>query len=115
MGEVMKDEELFSRSGGMIMPHVVSPEVAGGEVVTPPIIQEESCVDLDRPLTSEERDKLCDLRFQDRIEEFYDKALSLVKNRRIGTRQLQKEFGIGYRHACQLVLLLEGRGIIDRT
>ena len=34
----MKDEELFSRSGGMIMPHVVSPEVTGGEVTTPPIL-----------------------------------------------------------------------------
>ena len=108
----MKAKKPFG--GGVIMPHVVSPEVAGGEVVTPLIVQEEFRVDLDRPLTREERDKLCDLRFQDRIEEFYNKALPLVKNRRIGTRQLQKEFGIGYRHACQLVLLLEGRGIIDR-
>ena len=97
--------------GGVIMPHVVSPEVAGGEVVTPPIVQEDSLVDTERPLTREE---ICERRFQKRIEEFYEKALPLVKNRRIGTRQLQQALGIGYRHACQLVLLLEGRGIIDR-
>ena len=100
--------------GGVIMPHVVSPEVAGGEVVTPPIVQEESFVDPERTLTREERDEICERRFQKRIEEFYEKALPLVKNRRIGTRQLQQSLGIGYRHACQIVLLLEGRGVIDR-
>ena len=113
MGEtVMNAKKPFG--GGVIMPHVVSPEVAGGEVVTPPIVQEESFVDPERTLTREERDEICERRFQKRIEEFYEKALPLVKNRRIGTRQLQQALGIGYRHACQLVLLLEGRGIIDR-
>ena len=101
--------------GGVIMPHVVTPEVAGGEVVTPPIVQEQSGADLERVLSREERDEVCERRFQERIEEFYDKALPLVKNRRIGTRQLQQALGIGYRHACQIVILLEGRGVIDRT
>ncbi len=96
------------------MPHVVSPEVAGGEVSTPRIAQEEFGDDLERTLSREERDEVCERRFQERIEEFYDKALPLVKNRRIGTRQLQQALGIGYRHACQIVLLLEGRGVIDR-
>ena len=100
--------------GGVIMPHVVSPEVAGGEVSTPRIAQEEFGDDLERTLSREERDEVCERRFQERIEEFYDKALPLVKNRRIGTRQLQQALGIGYRHACQIVLLLEGRGVIDR-
>ena len=114
MGEtVMNAKKPFG--GGVIMPHVVSPEVAGGEVITPPIVQEESLVEHERILSREDRDEVYERRFQKRIEEFYEKALLLVKNRRIGTRQLQKELGIGYRHACQLVLLLEGRGIIDRT
>ena len=99
--------------GGVIMPHVVSPEVAGGEVVTPRIVQEESCADLERILAREERDSVCERRFQERIEEFYAKALPLVKNRRIESRQLQRAFGIGYRHACQIVRLLEERDIVD--
>ena len=101
--------------GGVIMPHVVTPEVAGCEVATPPIVQEQSGAELERVLSREERDEVCERRFQERIEEFYEKALPLVKNRRIGTRQLQQALGIGYRHACQIVLLLEGRGVIDRT
>ena len=100
--------------GGVIMPHVVSPEVAGGEVSTPRIVQEESSANFERTLSREERDEVCEQRFHERIEEFYDKALPLVKNRRIGTRQLQQALGIGYRHACQIVILLEGRGVIDR-
>ena len=95
------------------MPHVVSPEVTGGEVTTPRIVQE--VVDLERGRVGEDRDAVRERRFQERIEEFYAKALPLVKNRRIGTRQLQQALGIGYRHACQIVLLLEERGIIDEA
>ena len=54
----MKDEELFSRGGGMIMPHVVSPEVAEGEVTAPPVLpkqQTEEASKLDHVLTQEER------------------------------------------------------------
>ena len=103
------------RRGGVIMPHVVSPEATGGEATTPPIVPEASRVDLERTLAREERDALCELRFQKRIEEFYDKALPLVKNRRIETRQLQHALGIGYRHACQIIRLLEERGVIGRS
>lgn len=46
----MKDKELFSRSGGMIMPHVVSPEVTGDEVTTPPILPKSQIDQLDRAL-----------------------------------------------------------------
>lgn len=58
MREVMKDEELFSRPGGigMIMPHVVSPEVAGGEVTTPPILPRSQIDQLGRALAQEERE-----------------------------------------------------------
>lgn len=58
MREVMKDEELFSRPGGvgMIMPHVVSPEVTGGEVTTPPILPKSQIDQLDRALAREERE-----------------------------------------------------------
>ena len=113
MGEtVMAAKKPFG--GGVIMPHVVTPEVAGGEVSTPPIVQEQSGADLERVLSREEREDVLEWQFQKRIEEFYEKALPLVKNRRIGTRQLQQALGIGYRHACQIVILLEGRGIIDR-
>lgn len=54
-GEAMKDEELFSRSGGMIMPHVVSPEVTGGEVTTPPILPKSQIDQFGRALAREER------------------------------------------------------------
>lgn len=50
----MKDKELFSRSDGMIMPHVVSPEVTGGEVTTPPILPKSQIDQLDRALAREE-------------------------------------------------------------
>ena len=49
----MKDEELFSRSCGMIMPHVVSPDVTGGEVTTPPILPRSQIDQLDRALAWE--------------------------------------------------------------
>ena len=52
----MKEEELFSRSGGMIMPHVVSPEVTGGEVITPPTLPKSQIDQLDRALAREERE-----------------------------------------------------------
>jgi hypothetical protein len=55
VGEAVKDEELFSRSGGMIMPHVVSPEVTGGEVTTPPILPKSQIDQLGRALAREER------------------------------------------------------------
>ncbi len=51
----MKDEELFSRRGGVMMPHVVSPEVTGGEVTTPPILPKSQIDQLDRALAREER------------------------------------------------------------
>ena len=111
VGEVVMDAKK-PFGGGVIMPHVVSPDVAGGEVQTPRIVQE--FADLERGRIGEERERTLDRRFQERIEEFYAKALPLVQNRRIQVRQLQRMFGIGYRHACQIVLLLEERGIIDR-
>ena len=111
MGEtVMGAKKPFG--GGVIMPHVVSPEVAGSKVATPQIVQD--VPDLERILAREERDEVRERRFQERIEDFYTNALPLVKNRRIGTRQLQQALGIGYRQACQIVLLLEERDIVDR-
>ena len=62
VGEAVKDEELFSRSGGMIMPHVVSPEVTGGEVTTPPIVPPDK---LEQPLAREERSANLERRFQE--------------------------------------------------
>ena len=56
----MKDEELFSRSCGMIMPHVVSPDVTGGEVTTPPILPRSQIDQLDRALAREERESNLD-------------------------------------------------------
>ena len=99
---------------GVIMPHVVSPEVAGGDVVAPRIVQGTSVTDMERILAREERERVLELRFQERLEEFYAKALPLVKNRRIVVRSLQRTLGIGYRQACQIVQLLEDRGVIDR-
>ena len=58
VGETMKDEELFSRRGGVMMPHVVSPEVAEGEETAPPVLpkqQTEEASKLDHVLTQEER------------------------------------------------------------
>ena len=58
MGEAIKNEEQFSRPSGigMIMPHVVSPEVTGGEVTTPPILPKSQIDQLDRALAREERE-----------------------------------------------------------
>ena len=36
--------------GGVIMPHVVSPEITGGEVTTPPILPKSQIDQLDRAL-----------------------------------------------------------------
>ena len=49
--------------GGVIMPHVVSPEMTGGEVTTPKIVQE--VVDLERGRVGEERDAVRERRFQE--------------------------------------------------
>ena len=38
--------------GGMIMPHVVSPEITGGEVTTPPIVPPDK---LEKSFAREER------------------------------------------------------------
>ena len=38
VGKTVKDEELFSRHRGMMMPHVVSPEEIEGEVTVPPVV-----------------------------------------------------------------------------
>ena len=112
-GEVMKDEELFGRSGGMIMPHVVSPEATGGEVTTPPILPRSQIDQLDRALAREERKANLERLFQEKIEEHYAKALAAVKNRQISVRQIQRLLGIGYRHACQIHDMLLERGAID--
>ncbi len=37
VGKTVKDEELFSRYRGMMMPHVTSPEIEG-EVTVPPVV-----------------------------------------------------------------------------
>lgn len=109
----MKDEELFSRSGGMIMPHVVSPEVAGGEVTTPPILPRSQIDQLDRALAREEREANLERLFQEKIEDHYAKALAAVKNRKISVGQIQRLLWIGYRHACQIHDMLAERGAID--
>ena len=109
----MKDEELFSRSGGMIMPHVVSPEVTGGEVITPPILPRSQMDQLDRALAREAREANLERQFQEKIEDHYAKALTAVKNRKISVGEIQRLLGIGYRHACQIHDMLTERGAID--
>ncbi len=111
----MKDEELFSLSGGMIMPHVVSPEVTGGDVITPPIIpkpQGDVPSLFDRALMRQEREEVLERQFQDRIEIYYAKAAAAVKGRRISVRRIQRLLGIGYRHACRIHDMLSERGVI---
>lgn len=68
VGEAVKDEELFSRSGGMIMPHVVSPEVTGGEVTTPPILPKSQIDQLGRALAREEREANLDSAIDSDVE-----------------------------------------------
>ena len=111
----MKDEEQFCRLGeiGMIMPHVVSPEVTGGEVTTPPILARSQIDQLDRALAREERTANLERLFQKKIEEHYAKALAVVKNRQISVSEIQRLLGIGYRHACQIHDMLTERGSID--
>ena len=41
--------------GGIIMPHVVSPEITGGEVTTPPILPKSQIDQFGRALAREER------------------------------------------------------------
>ena len=113
VGKTMKDEELFSRTGGMIMPHVVSPEVTGGEVTTPPIFPGSQVDQLDRALAREERVANLERLFQEKIEDHYAKALAAVKNRKISARQIQRLLGIGYMHACQIHDMLTERGAIE--
>ena len=48
--------------GGIIMPHVVSPEITGGEVTTPPIFPRAK---LEQSLSREERDANLEQRFQE--------------------------------------------------
>jgi hypothetical protein len=64
----MKDEELFSRGGGMIMPHVVSPEVTDGEVTTPPILPKSQIDQLGRALAREEREANLDSAIDSDVE-----------------------------------------------
>ena len=111
----MKDEELSSRRGGigMIMPHVVSPDVVGGEVTTPPILPRSQVDQLDHALAREERASNLERQFQEKIESHYAKALAAVKDRKICVSQIQRILGIGYRHACQIHDLLSERGAID--
>ena len=96
--------------GGIIMPHVVSPEITGGEVTTPPIFPRAK---LEQSLSREERDANLEQRFQEKIEEHYAKALAGVKNRRISVSQIQRLLGIGYSHACQIHDMLSARGAIE--
>ena len=109
----MKDEELFSRSGGMVMPHVVSPEVTGGEMTTPPILPKSQIDQLDHALAREERAANLERQFQEKIDDHYANALAAVKNRQINVDQIQRLLGIGYRHACQIHDMLTVRGVID--
>lgn len=109
----MKEEELFSRSCGMIMPHVVSPEVTGGEVTTPPTLPKSQIDQLDRALAREEREANLERQFQEKIEDLYAKALAAVKNRQISVCEIQRLLGIGYLHACQIHDMLTERGAID--
>ncbi len=95
---------------GMIMPHVVSPEITGGEVTAPPLFPQAK---LEEALTREERDAKIELLFQEKIEEHYAKALAGVKDRRISVRQIQRLLGIGYSHACQIHDMLSERGAIE--
>lgn len=48
--------------GGVIMPHVVSPEITGGEVTTPPIVPPDK---LEQPLAREERSANLERHFQE--------------------------------------------------
>ena len=114
VGEVMKTEELFDRGDGigMIMPHVVSPEATGGEVITPPILPKSQIDQLDRALAREEREANLERQFQEKIENHYAKALAAVKNRRISVSQIQRLLGIGYAHACLIYDMLAERGAI---
>ena len=96
--------------GGVIMPHVVSPEFTGGDVTTPPIVLPDK---LEQSLAREERAANLERRFQEKIEERYAKALAGVKNRRISVSQIQRLLGIGYNHACQIHDMLSARGAID--
>jgi DNA segregation ATPase FtsK/SpoIIIE-like protein len=96
--------------GGIIMPHVVSPEITGGEVTTPSLFPQAK---LEKVLTREEREAKIEQRFQEKIEEHYAKALAGVKNRRISVRQIQRLLGIGYSHACQIHDMLSERGAIE--
>ena len=96
--------------GGIIMPHVVSPEITGGEVTAPSLFPQAK---LEKVLTREEREAIIEQRFQEKIEEHYAKALAGVKNRRISVRQIQRLLGIGYSHACQIHDMLSERGAIE--
>lgn len=96
--------------GGIIMPHVVSPEITGGEVTAPPLFPQAK---LEKVLTREEREAIIEQRFQEKIEEHYAKALAGVKDRRISIRQIQRLLGIGYSHACQIHDMLSKRGAIE--
>ena len=98
--------------GGMIMPHVVSPEITGGEVITPPILPKSQIDQLDRALAREEREANLERQFQEKIENHYAKALAAVKNRRISVSQIQRLLGIGYAHACLIYDMLAERGAI---
>lgn len=91
------------------MPHVVSPEITGGEVTAPPLFP---LAKLEETLTREEREANLEQRFQNKIEEHYAKALAGVKNHRISVSQIQRLLGIGYSHACQIHDMLSERGAI---
>ena len=108
--DVGRPEAVPFPHGGVIMPHVVSPEITGGEVTTPPIVLPDK---LEQSLAREERAANLERRFQEKIEERYAKALAGVKNRRISVSQIQRLLGIGYNHACQIHDMLSARGAID--
>lgn len=110
MSDVGCPEAIPFPIGGVIMPHVVSPVVAGGEVTAPPLFPQAK---LEETLTREEREANLEQRFQNKIEEHYAKALTGVKNRRISVSQIQRLLGIGYSHACQIHDMLSERGAIE--
>lgn len=55
------EESALPFGGGVIMPHVVSPEAAGGDVAVPRIVPKEATANLERILAREKREAAGDL------------------------------------------------------
>ena len=82
-------------------------------MTTPPILLISQIDQLDRALAREEREANLERLFQEKIEDYYAKALATVKNRKINVIQIQRLLGIGYLHACHIHNMLTERGAID--